>query len=149
MKTLLNTLAAVTLATITACAEDKGTFEVYEASVLVTSAPMSILSHAASQTHEALGHRVKDDKGRDYDPSFGQISTWWKTGKPSEPQTPAVMRGKTEFKDADGHRIVIEYIWTKGGQTVVFFTHEGKTPEAVLNAYIASLQKQGVKKSDK
>ena len=71
-----------------------------------------------------------------------------KAGDPGPAKEVVLTRGKSEFKDPDGHRITIEAVGMKGTPTIVFFTHEGSSPETALNAYLASLQKQGVKKRD-
>jgi len=148
MKTLLNILSALFLATVSGCADDKGTFTVYGADALSTTARNDVLGEAAWKTHEALAHWSKDGNGKKYDPSYVGGGHSWSVGKAGDPgpaKEVVLTRGKTEFKDADGHRFTIEAIWMKGAQTTVFFSHEGGSPETALNAYIASLQKQGVK----
>ena len=151
MKTLLNILSALFLATVSGCADDKGTFTVYGADALSTTARNDVLGEAAWKTHEALAHWSKDGNGKKYDPSYVGGGHSWSVGKAGDPgpaKEVVLTRGKSEFKDSDGHRITIEAIWMKGAQTIVFFSHEGGSPETALNAYIASLQKQGVKKSE-
>lgn len=130
---------------------DKGTFAVYGADALSTTAPNEVLGRAAWETHDALAHWSKDSNGKNYDPSYtggGQSWSVGKAGNPGPAKEVVLSRSKSEFKDADGHRFTIEAIRMKGAQTIVFFSHEGSSPEIALNAYIASLQKQGVKKRD-
>ena len=151
MKTLLNILSALFLATVSGCADDKGTFTVYGADALSTTARNEVLGQAAQETHDALVHWSKDGNGKNSDSSYTGGGQSWSVGKAGDPgpaKEVVLSRGKTEFKDSDGHRITIEAIWMKGAQTIVFFSHEGGSPETALNAYIASLQKQGVKKSE-
>ncbi|MEI8288580.1 MAG: hypothetical protein WCH99_03850 [Verrucomicrobiota bacterium] len=130
---------------------DKGTFAVYGADALSTTAPNEVLGRAAWETHDVLAHWSKDSNGKNYDPSYGGGGQSWSVGKAGNPgpaKEVVLSRSKSEFKDADGHRFTIEAIRMKGAQTIVFFSHEGSSPEIALNAYIASLQKQGVKKRD-
>ena len=130
---------------------DKGTFAVYGADALSTTAPNEVLGRAAWETHDVLAHWSKDSNGKNYDPSYGGGGQSWSVGKAGNPgpaKEVVLSRSKSEFKDADGHRITIEAIRMKGAPTIIFFSHEGSAPETALNAYIASLQKQGVKKRD-
>ena len=148
MKKTLSILAALILAC--GCAH-KGTFTVYDPDALSTTARNEVLGRAAQETRDALVHWSKDGKGKNYDPSYTGGGQSWSVGKAGDPgpaKEVVLTRGKSEFKDSDGHRITIEAIWMKGAQTIVFFSHEGRSPETVLKAYIASLQKQGVKKRD-
>lgn len=154
MKKSLSILTALLLAC--GCAQmgavrGKATFTVYGADALSTTARNEVLGQAAMDTHDALVHWSKDGKGEKYDPSYAGGGQSWSAGKAGDPgpaKEVVLTRGKTEFKDSDGHRITIEAIGMKGAQTIVFFSHEGASPETALNAYIASLQKQGVKMRD-
>jgi hypothetical protein len=122
------------------------TFEIYGEDVLATTAPDGIVAHARHEVHELFVDWKTDAEGKQHDPSFLESSRSWMTGQPKEAQTLALDRGTTEFNDAQGHHIVIEVIEGKNMPTLVFFSPQsGNGTMPVLNAFVASLQKQGVK----
>jgi hypothetical protein len=97
--------------------------------------------------HDALGHHYeqKPDGSRS-DPSFKQGSRWWSSGKSQANATVELTRSTMEFRDGKGCLVGIEIIRAKEKPTLVFFTYEGNNGAIpVINAFIASLQKQGVK----
>ena len=121
------------------------TFVVYGDGALSTTAPASALGAASSDAYRAHVNYIPNADGKPWDPSFRSGSIYWKRSDTSS----TVNRAKTEFVDANGHRIMIEKISCTDTPTLVFFSHDGpKGPMPVLNAFVASLQKQGIKPID-
>lgn len=123
------------------------TFEIYGEDVVATNASDGVVAAARHDTHKALADWKTDAQGKSYDPSFLEGGRSWTTeGKSEKQPTMALARGRTEFNDAKGNHIVIEVIEGKNMPTLVFFSPIGdQGAMTLLNAFAASLQKQGVK----
>jgi len=127
------------------------TFEIYGEDVLATNASDGVVAAARHDVHKALADWKTDAHGKSYDPSFLEGARSWTTkGKSEKEPSLALVRGKTEFNDAKGNHIVIEVIGGRDMPTLVFFSPIGdQGAMTLLNAFAASLQKQGVKPSHK
>ena len=146
---LILALGLTLLPGLRSASAESGTFEVYGAEVVSTTAPLDAVAAARNEVHRTFAHWIKDHAGRDSDPTFSEGGQSWTQSKPGQPDNVAVARGKTEFTDAQGHHIKIEVISAKNAPTLVFFSHEGAADRtAILNAFLSSLQKQGVKNAD-
>jgi hypothetical protein len=147
---ILAVISAIAFAAFAAQSRKQSTFEVYGPEVLSTTASDGVVAAARNDVHELLARWISTPEGKRSDPSFREGSRGWTTtNKTAKTPTAAVGRAKTEFNDADGKHIVIEVITGKDMPTLVFFSHEGaKDAMTLVNAFIASLQKQGVKLND-
>ena len=129
-------------------AKAQPTFEIYGAGALTTTASQDDVCGARYEVCHSLGHWIHGEDGKISNPSFGETGQSWSSTTDSygKSRTRGVGRGKTQFTDAKGSLIVIEEITGDGLPTYVFFTASGDDGSApVLNAFIASLQKRGVK----
>lgn len=113
--------------------------------LIITDAPRRVLSQAVRGVHEQLGNPVKNADGSESDASFKQSGQVWRSGSDKEGASVVAARGRTEFKDAAGRVIGIEYISHPEDTTLVFVSHVEDDPVKVLNALLKSLRKLGVK----
>ena len=136
----------VLILTATGCARSRGTFQIYGMGTIAVDAPFQVVVEARQAVVQRFQHYVKDDQGRNYDPTFHGSGNSWTTGG-SGSQTNAVTRGRTEFEDASGQKISIEEISVTGRPTLVFLSHGNQqVPQEVGNEFIASLERQGLRR---
>ncbi|WP_395737157.1 hypothetical protein [Prosthecobacter sp.] len=123
------------------------TFEIYGSDVLSTTASDDIVGAARHDVHKSLANWTTDAHGQRHDPSYKESGRGWShTTKPGDTPVNVVGRGTTEFTDASGNHIVIEVISGKDRPTLVFFSPlNDKDAATLINAFAASLQKQGVR----
>ena len=143
---VIGVTAAISLTAYAAYLKQQPTFEIYGEDVIAVNAPGYMIAGAENDVHRLFVDYKKDAEGKPHDPSFLSGGRSWETGKTKQTQTLALSRSKTEFNDAQGHHIVIETIAGKNMPTLVFFSPQsGDGTAPVLNAFVGSLQKMGVK----
>ena len=143
---VIGLITGISFTAYAAYLKQQPTFEIYGEDVIAVNAPGYMIGGAESDVHRLFVDWKKDADGKPHDPSFMSASRSWETGKTKETKTTALSRSTTEFNDAQGHHIVIERIAGKNMPTLVFFSPKsGDGTMPVLNAFVASLQKQGVK----
>ena len=143
---VLGFIAAISLTAYAAYLKQLPMFEIYGEDVIAVNAPDYMIAAAENDVHRLFVDWKKDAEGKAYDPSFMSASHSWETGKTSQTKTKALSRCTTEFNDVQGHHIVIERIAGKNMPTLVFFSPKsGDGTMPMLNAFVSSLQKQGVK----
>jgi len=123
------------------------TFEIFSNHVVSTTASPGVVAEARRQVHETLAHWVTTPDGRRSDPSFREGSEGWtSTGPTVKSPTVTLGRSTTEFDAADGKPLKLEVIAGSDMPTIVFVSYSGEGgPQAVVNAFVSSLQKQGVR----
>lgn len=147
MKYAIPALSVMASLLLAGCAAKQSTFQVYPPDALSTTASPAVVSEGIRQLHNSMGHHyeMKPD-GSLSDPSFKQGSRWWSTGKSPKKSTLDLTRSTTEFRNGSGGLVSIEIIRAKNTPAIVIFTCEGKEGAMpVINVFVASLQKQGVK----
>jgi hypothetical protein len=126
--------------------KQRPTFEIYGEDVIAVNAPDYMIAGAENDVHRKFVDWKKNAEGQPHDPSFMSAVHSWETGKTKATKTTVLSRCTTEFNDAQGHHIVIETIAGKNMPTLVFFSPKsGDGTAPVLNAFVGSLQKQGVR----
>jgi hypothetical protein len=146
----LGIVAILAFTALFAGAKKQSTFEIYGEDALSTTAPDGIVAAARHDVHQLLADWKTDANGKRHDPSFHEGSRGWTTtAKTEKTPTFAIGRATTEFTDAKGNHLVIEIISGKDMPTLVFFSPPAdKGNMTLINAFINSLQKQGVKPID-
>ncbi len=141
-------IALAAFTALAATARKRPMFQVYGPEVVITTAADGVVAAARNDVHELLANWIRSSDGQRSDPSFRESSrNWWTDGASAEKSY--MGRSKSEFNDVDGKPIVIEVIEGNDFPAVVFFSHQGaRDPTALVNAFIASLQRQGVKPND-
>ncbi|MEA3212536.1 MAG: hypothetical protein QOE70_5593 [Chthoniobacter sp.] len=143
---IIGVIAAVSLTAYAAYLKQSPTFEIYGEDLIAVNAPDYMIAGAENDVHRLFVDWKKDAEGKPHDPSFMSASHSWDTGKTNQTKTTALSRCTTEFNDAQGHHIVIERIAGKNMPTLVFFSPKsGDGTMPVLDAFVSSLQKQGVR----
>jgi hypothetical protein len=137
----------VLLVWLAGCASRPSTFRLYPPDALSTTASPAVVAQAISDMHEALGRQAQAKPGGSRgDLSFSQKSRWWGAEKTPGNTAVDLTRSTTEFRDARGRLVSLEIIRDAGAPAVVFFSYEdtnGAMP--AINAFVTSLQRQGVK----
>ncbi len=141
---LVVSLTAVAATAFATYSKSQPTFRVYGVGALTTTASDGMVAAARHDAHKALGNWTADKDGRSSDASFQEAASSWSshTGNAG-----AISRGKTTFTDKEGHHAEMEVVENHDAPTLVFLSNDGgpQAQAALLNAFISSLQKQGVK----